>query len=107
MARFAAMLILLLVLPISSCGSFFVGFVSNPGGNMTISGSVTGVSVAVFQSMGTSVPFTAVTFASSGTAVTINFCGNQGSLFPINQFVRANFTTGVSCSTLIAVSVSA
>jgi hypothetical protein len=101
----AQMLAVCLLLP--GCGAFFVGFVSNPGGTVSVSGTVTVVFFGFIQDpTGVKTTFTAVTFVNPGSSITINFCGDQSSRFPINQFVRADFRTGVFCSTLVAVVVS-
>jgi len=44
-----------------------------------------------------------VTFLQNGTSSTIGFCGDQTSLFPLDQTVRANFNPGSSCATIITV----
>jgi hypothetical protein len=33
----------------------------------------------------------------------MTFCGNQTSLFPLNQTVRAQFNPGSSCASIITV----
>jgi hypothetical protein len=90
---------------LSGCGSFFVGFVSNPGGARTVSGTVTVVSLGLFHDPFGTTTFTAVTFINVGNAVTINFCGDQRNLFPINGSVRVNFNTGFNCSVLVQVAI--
>jgi len=105
--RFASVQLLLLCLFLPGCDTFFVGFVSNPGGGtMSISGTVSIVRLQYLRDPAGVTTFTAVTFVNSGTSTTINFCGDQGSSFPINRFVRADFSTGLHCSTLIAVVIS-
>src|SRR5438093_6035104 len=89
------------------CDAFFIGFVSNPGGTMSVSGTVTIVQLGSIQkNPNAAITFTAVTFVNSGTAITINFCGDQHSQFPLGQLVRANFNTGFSCSTLLVVVIT-
>ncbi len=96
-----------LLLLLNGCGQVFVGFVSNPGNSMRISGTVSTVQLAfVNNGHGTSVVITAVTFNNAGTAATINFCGDRRSVFPIDRSAQANFTTGLYCSTLITVTIS-
>ena len=46
---------------------------------------------------------TFVTFLQNGTSSMIGFCGDQTTLFPLNQTVRANFNPGPSCATIITV----
>jgi hypothetical protein len=52
---------------------------------------------------GTSVFVTFVTFLQTGTSSTVGFCGDQRSQFPMNQFVRTDFTPGPTCATLVVV----
>jgi hypothetical protein len=97
-----------LCLLLAGCGSFLVGFVSNPGGPFSVSGTVTIVSFGFIQDpTGLTITFTAVTFVDSGTATTINFCGDQRAMFPINRFLRTDFNIGIHWSVLIAVTVVA
>ena len=93
-------------LPLVSCGGYyFVGFVSNPGGTATISGTVTAVSGGFVSDLNGITPTTTVAFENSGLAVTLIFCGDQQSLFPLNTAVRADYTAGVLCSVLARVVV--
>ncbi|HTS59568.1 MAG TPA: hypothetical protein VMH03_18645 [Terriglobales bacterium] len=98
-------LILILCLTLAGCSQFFVGFVSNPGGSpLGITGTITTVAIGfVDNSQGTQVTFTAVTFANTGGATTINFCGDKRSQFPVNEVVRADYRAGIYCSPLTAV----
>jgi hypothetical protein len=89
------------------CSSFFVGFVSNPGGATTVSGTVTVVSLGIFHDPSGTTTFTAVTFINFGNAVTINFCGDQRNLFPVNDDVQVDFNTGFNCSVLVRVVIIA
>jgi len=110
MSSASRVVLALLLLPCAlfeGCGTSFVGFVSNPGGRQTISGAVSSVQLgSVLDVTGQTIPFTAVTFLNPGTATTINFCGDQRVEFPEGRQVRADFTTGVFCSTLLAVVVT-
>lgn len=88
-------------LPLIGCGGFyFVGFVSNPGGQAAISGTVTAVRGGFISDLNGTTPTTTVVFENSGIAVTLVFCGDQQSLFPLNAVVRADYTAGVLCSVL-------
>jgi hypothetical protein len=49
--------------------------------------------------------FTAVTFMNAGGEITINFCGDQGHLFPTDATVRTDYTAGTLCSVLVRVVV--
>jgi hypothetical protein len=85
-------------------GFYFVGFVSNPGGTRTVIGTVSIVNLGFVQDVtGAKITFTAVTFVNSGTAITINFCGDQRGKFPLNSTVSATFTHGIFCSNLVSV----
>lgn len=100
-------LLLLTCVLSEACGAYFVGFVSNQSGSQTIIGEVSLVQLSSARDItGETIMLTAVTFLSSGTAATINFCGDQRGRFPLNRQVRADFTTGVVCSTLLAVVVT-
>ncbi len=105
--RLLLALLVALCLSLTGCGSFFVGFVSNPGGGpFSVRGTVSIVSFGSIQDPTTqAITFTAVTFVNSGAATTINFCGDQRAKFPLNQFLQANFNAGIHCSVLIAVTV--
>jgi hypothetical protein len=52
---------------------------------------------------GTDITVTAVTLIELGVASSFNFCGNQISQFPMNQFVTAQFTPGNTCATVVSV----
>lgn len=107
MIRFVLVPVVLLCVVLAGCDAFFVGFVSNPNGTMSVAGTITIVQLGVIHDpTGLAITFTGVTFVGSGSAATINFCGDQRSHFPLNLVVRADFTTGVYCSTLLATTVS-
>jgi len=88
------------------CGTYFVGFVSNPGGSQTISGTVSTVQLSFIRDItGETIMLTAVTFLNHGTATTVNFCEDQREKFPVDHDVQVDFNTGVYCSKLLAVVV--
>ena len=97
-------LVVLLIIVHSGCGStFFVGGVFDPGGSI-ITGSVSIVQLTtVVGPDGSTVQVTFVTFLQSGMASTMGFCGDQRSQFPLDQTVRANFNPGQPCATLIVI----
>ena len=95
------LLVLLLLLSGACSGAFFVGGAINPT-TQTVSGLITVVHVSV-SSDGSFI--TIVTFVSSGTATSINFCGDQHNQFPMNQFVNASFNPGTPCANLIVIVV--
>lgn len=89
-----------------SCGGYyFVGFVSNPGGATSITGVVVAVSNSFISNPSGVTEYTAVTFTNAESEVTINFCGDQQSLFPLDATVRVDYTSGVLCSVLVRVVV--
>lgn len=89
-----------------SCGGYyFVGFVSNPGGTTSITGVVTIVSKGLIADPGGVTQYTAVTFTKAGAETTINFCGDQQHLFPIDATVKADYTVGALCAVIANVVV--
>ena len=87
---------------VTACGNVFVGGALLT--NSSISGSVSIVQLSsVVDGSGSSVQVTFVTFLQEGTSSSMSFCGNQASLFPVNQTVRAQFNPGGSCATIITV----
>jgi uncharacterized protein YceK len=102
MMRSSFLHLMALCLLLTGCGAIFVGFVSNPGNPTSVTGTVITVQLASTNDLnGVSITFTAVTISNNtGFASTFDFCGDQRSRFPINQQVRVNFTSGISCSTL-------
>lgn len=78
------------------CGTYFVGFVSNPGGSQTISGTVSTAQLVFFRDItGATIMLTAVTFLNPGTETTINFCGDQRGKFQVDHDVQVDFNTAV------------
>lgn len=102
--RLLPLIVLLLVL--AGCGQINASFVSNPGFPTSVTGAI--ISVHVQSTSGPNGALNTVTVVaiqSVNTTNTLNFCGDQQSLFPLNQQVRIDFNSGVSCATLIAVVV--
>lgn len=94
------------ILLVSCGGNYFVGFVSNPGGATSVSGIVSSAKNGFFSdSTGVITPFTAVTFINSENTITVFFCGDQQHWFPLNKNVRAEYTPGIHCNTLLNVVV--
>ena len=84
---------------IVSCSGFtFVGFVSNPGGTTSITGTVLTVNSGFVSDPSGTTQVTSVGFDSSGMPITLVFCGDQHALFPVNIKVRADYTAGILCS---------
>jgi len=84
-------------------GSYFVGFVSNPGGETSVTGQVSGVTSGFTSDPSGVTPVTVVTFVNTGAFFTLYFCCDQHSLFPLNVTVRADYTKGILCSLLVRV----
>lgn len=106
MARLLLIPLLWLSVLLAGCGQVFVGFVSNPGNPGRISGTVSAVQIGFANNgAGTWVTITFVTFLNDGKLTSVNFCGDQRGQFPINTFAQVQFNTGISCSTLVAVSI--
>jgi hypothetical protein len=83
----------------SGCGNvFFRGAIQT---GSTVTGSVSIVQLSAVTDGTVQVTF--VTFLQNGTSSTFGFCGDQTSLFPLNQTVRANFNPGQPCATIITV----
>lgn len=90
---------------ISCGGTYFIGFVSNPGGNSSITGRIDAISSGFVSDPSDITVITSVTFVNSEGAINVYFCGEQQHLFMINQTVRVDFTAGVACSVLVRVVV--
>jgi hypothetical protein len=90
-----------LAFSLSSCGSTFV--VRGALNTSSISGTVSIVQLTTGANAGGFVTITVVTFLQQGTSSTMNFCGDQRSQFPVNQFVQANFTPGTPCASVIQI----
>lgn len=101
----AAVPTLLVCLLLAGCGTFFVGFVSNPQiPSSSISGRVTAsVLASVNDQNGNPLTITIVTFTNGGLSSPANFCGDQRPRFPINNVVRADFNPGNECLFLVNV----
>ncbi|HKD81519.1 MAG TPA: hypothetical protein VKH81_17635 [Candidatus Angelobacter sp.] len=102
--RLIPLIVVLLVL--AGCGQINVGVVSNPGFPTSVTGTIITVQVQSSKGPNGAVnTFTLVSIQSVNTTNTFNFCGDQHSLLPLNQEVRIDFNSGVSCATLITVVV--
>ena len=99
MARLlATVLIALSLLYGTACGDVFVR--ATFGTASTLQGTVS--SVQLGNANGTT-QVTFVTFQQSGAPFTIDFCGDQTSLFPLTQTVTVNFNPGQTCATIVTV----
>ncbi len=86
----------LLIVVLAGCGggTFFIGVNTNTGSTTFVSGTVSLVQVTVVNG---NVHVTVVTLVGNGAANSLTLCGNQASLFPINGFMRVNFTPAQPC----------
>lgn len=83
------------------CGSKF--FVRGAINESSVSGTVSLVQLTTSVNSGSLVTVTIVTFLQQGTSSTVNFCGDQRTQFPIDQFVQASFTPGTPCASVIEI----
>jgi hypothetical protein len=105
MQRLPRILLALLLLTTSmGCGNvYFRGALQNSN----VSGTISVVQLsAVISGDGSMVNVTFVTFLQAGSSTTIGFCGDQRSQFPIDQFVRANFTPGQPCAGIVQIVIT-
>ena len=94
-------LVFALLISLCGCGSkFFIGGAINTD---TVSGTVSVVELNTVIDNGTSVTVTLVTFLQSETSSSMNFCGDQRMLFPLDQFVQATFTTTQPCASVVKI----
>jgi hypothetical protein len=102
----SALLAVCIVLISAACGNVFIRG-ALPGGTSSISGSVSFVQLtAIIGENGTIVDVTFVTFLQDGASSTIGFCGDERSRFPMQQSVRANFTPGQTCASIVTIVIS-
>ena len=87
----------------SGCGAVFIGGAIQTS---TVSGTVSLVRITTVVNGGGNVTVTFVTFLQLGDATTIGFCGDHRSQFPLNQFVRTNFTPGQPCSSIVVIFIT-
>jgi hypothetical protein len=102
----SAFLVLSVVLLNAGCGNIFIRGAINPGSS-SISGMVSVVQLsAVIGDTGSTVQVTFVTFQQDSTSSTIGFCGDERDRFPMQQVVRANFTPGQTCASILAIVIT-
>ena len=88
---------------LTGCGNIFVRGAINPSSS-SVSGTVSIVQLsAVIGDGGSTVQVTFVTFLHDGGSSTIGFCGDERDRFAMQQNVRANFTPGQPCASLITI----
>ena len=99
--------LLVICVTLTGCGGvFFVGGAINAG-TSSVSGMISVVQIsAVIGDNGTTVDVTFVTFQHSGTSSTIGFCGDERDRFPMQKSVRANFTPGHTCASIVTIVIT-
>ena len=101
----SAVLIVCLLITGVGCGNIFIRGAIQPG-TSTVSGFVSVVQFStVIGGDGTMIQVTFVTFLQEGASSTIGFCGDQRSQFPMEQTVRAQFTPGQPCDSIIQITI--
>jgi len=100
----SVVLAICIIVTLAGCGNvFFVGGAINPGAS-SVSGMVSVVQVtAVMADSGSTVQVTFVTFLNNGTSSTVGFCGDERDRFPMQQTVRAKFTPGRTCASIVTI----
>jgi hypothetical protein len=104
---FSLVLAACLIVTLAGCNSvFFVGGAINPGTSSVI-GTVSVVQIsAVIGDNGSTVQVTFVTFLNGGSSSTVGFCGDERDRFPMQQTVRANFTPGRTCASIVTIVIT-
>ena len=92
-------LLIFCLLATVSCGDVFIGGAINTGAQ-SLNGTV---SIVQFSTGSGGTSITIITLSSNGMASTLNFCGDQRSLFPANSQVQVSFTPGTPCDRVLAV----
>jgi hypothetical protein len=85
-----------------SCGDIFVRGAISPG-TQSAAGTVTILQFSASNASGVSV--TIITLTGNSTANTLNFWGDQRTLFPVDKQVQINFTPGQPCATVLTVTL--
>ena len=85
-----------------ACGDIFVRGAINTG-PQSASGIVSIVQFSA--SSGGGVSITIITLTGDRMASTLRFCGDQRTLFPVDQQVQINFTPGTPCAAVLRVIV--
>jgi hypothetical protein len=102
----SALLAVCLVLVLAGCGNVFIRG-ALPGGISSVCGAVSFIQLtAIIGQNGTTVDVTFVTFLQNGASSTIGFCGDQRNRFSMEQSVRANFTPGQTCASIVAIVIT-
>jgi hypothetical protein len=100
----SALLLGALCVSACACGNVFIhGAILTS----TVSGVVSVVHVtSVPDTQGSTVVVTFVTFIGINSTSTVGFCGDLLNSFPLNQTMRADFTPGPPCATIIQIVIT-
>jgi hypothetical protein len=98
--RLLVVLVVACLLMTVSCGDIFVRGAINPG-TQSAAGTVSIVQFSASSGGG----LTIITLIGNSTANTLNFCGDQRTLFPVDKQVQINFTPGQPCATVLTVTL--
>jgi hypothetical protein len=94
-------LVIACLLTTVSCGNIFIRGAINPG-TQSANGLV---SIVEFSADNSGVSITIITLTGSGMDHTLNFCGDQRELFPVDHEVRVNFKPGTPCASVLSVNL--
>lgn len=98
----STVLVLSLLVFSTGCGNVLVRGAIETGSTIRGSVSIVQLGDAINGTEGT-IQVTFVTLLQNGTSSTLGFCGDQATLFPLDQMVSVNFNPGQPCATLIVV----
>ena len=101
MNRLLALVLIALLLTTVSCGDIFVRGAINPG-TQSVNGVV---SIVQFSADSGGVSITIITLTGSGMNHTLNLCGDQRDLFPVDRDVRVSFKPGTPCASVLSVNL--
>ena len=90
-----------LLLTTVSCGDIFVRGAINTG-TQSVNGLV---SIVQFSADSGGASITIITLTGSGVDHTLNFCGDQRELFPVDREVHVNFKPGMPCGSVLSVNL--
>ncbi|HET7207881.1 MAG TPA: hypothetical protein VFI95_15000 [Terriglobales bacterium] len=96
----ATLLVLLAVSALPGCGNVFIRGAINPG---FVRGTVSVLQLSTAFDNGVFLTVTLVTFEQSSTATTLTFCGDQSSMFLVNNFFQVSFTPGTPCDSILQI----
>ncbi|MBZ5646230.1 MAG: hypothetical protein LAN37_03280 [Acidobacteriia bacterium] len=97
------LVVFVLALSLTNCGSITATGGFTPGQMMVVSGTVSSVQVSTTSANGSMIQVTFVTLQTSGMPNQLTFCGNTASQFPMNTSVKVNFNPGQNCNQIVVV----